>query len=589
MTNWYFSQNRISKPRWTGSLALMALASASIASGTPPAPTGFLKVGSTFVVMQSTVDGATIQRQIDAAITAGQERLVLPGATILLTETLRIPPYARNFELTGQAGTSFKRNTASDFPLISIGSGHPYAFENSSFAALPQTTVGAVPMGRTTFTVTGGAPVTQGSYALIGTDPVEDVVRHTNGTLTYWNKREIVRVISVSNNQVTIDAPTARDYARAELRRLEGPNPTVNERFLARNIKLTNMALDGRSAVDNAMTRKILVVSATENVVLDDLSVFGFSNSAISLMFSRGFQASNIRTSDGQRTSLGYGIEVAASRFITIRNSVFRGHRWGVVFTSGSSDALIEDCRHEQNPEGGFDAGHGTGDRRITYRRCIGPIFSIGNPAFLRGSKDVTLENCTATRSIDIFGNTENIVIDGKHPGAAITTPLIQLFAEQGANAIPNTYTYPMSVTLRNGISERSELDGTNIQLVSVTGVRRGFGSLVAENWTFRNTMPNRGAAVAISRTSTPSNLRFTNCTFQNAHPGSPGLVFGPVDGFGRWNINLSNSAFQTPYRSPIVFISGAIGTMNQTNNTMNGQSITDSSIEGFANFSLPN
>lgn len=528
------------------------------------------------------IDENMIHNGIAAAIGSGASEYVIPNGELRLTRQLWIPPGTRNFTLRGSGNTTIRRASTTDFPLVMIGDGRPLAFANSAWSSLPQVSVQPVAEGARTLTRTGGIGVTPGVYVLLGTDPEGDRVGHPNDpTFEYWFKREIVRVTRVEGNTVHLDIPVGRDFTRAELRRLEDSSTRPADRILSSNIRLQDLTLNGASTIDGGRTRKIVNVGLQENFSASNLTIREFHNAALGIMMSRGVTVSNVDIRDGNTVALGYGVEIAASRFITVRDSFFANHRWGVVFTSGCQDALIEDCDYANGPTGGFDGGHGTNDRRITYRRCRGPIFSIANPAFLRGAHDVRLEQCTAYAQINIYGNTTRIVVDGKHPEEPITAPLIQFFAEGYSNT---PYTFPMDVTLRNGVSDRGVLDGTNLQLVSVSQAPRGLGNLLVQNWSFKNSSPNAGRTIALSNVSTPSNITFENCSFDNrANPRAEPIAFGPVVGQGRWNVTFRNSRFMHANMSAVAFINGAAGSITQTGNQINGVPLTNSNINGLS------
>lgn len=539
-------------------------------------------------VGQSTVAGSTIQSQILEAIANGQSVLTLPPNKILLTTSLVIPANAQKFSLVGQAGTEFQRTGTVDFPLLLIGRGYQYAWNNAAFSAQPQMSVAPVAEGAMWITRTGGAEARPGWHALLGVHPTNDIVVHTNGVTRFDYKRELVRVTRVEGDRMYVAEPIAREFATPEMRFMDDDQThewyaTVPENITVRNIKFT-----GRSATNNAWSNKLIAATAAVNLRLENLELSGFNNAAISVMFSKGVYITNIRTSDGNTSNLGYGVEFAASRNVTLRNAEFSGHRWGTIFQSGTTDALVEDCRYAPGATGGFDGGHGLDERRITFRRCIGPSWSIANPGYLRGVKDVTLEDCTAYGTINVSANAENVRIKGKYPGQPNTMRMLQLSTEGGTNSVPAGSFPPKSVYLQNGSSVGTDLDGVTIQMHSITGQPLGIGLLDVQDWSFRNLVSATGAAVKFTSTATQSNLRFTNVTFQNTYLYNSPLWMGPVSGTGAWNITLQNCQLDTRWRYGVNFANNSRGTVTANQTYINGSLFNSSHVNNLATGAMP-
>lgn len=561
----------------------LGLAQPAMANPTAPGSSTISAMLAASSVNQTPVSGSTIQAQINEAIASGQPSVTLPPTKILLTQSILIPAHANNFSLIGQPGTELQRSVTADFPLLTIGRGRNYAWTNSAFSMQPLLTVAPVPEGARWITRTGGEAARPGWYALMGVHPTDDIVRHPDGVTQFDYKRELVKVIRVEGDRMYVAEPVAREFATPELRFMDDEDTHMWYSTVAENITVKNIKFSGRSSADNVWTNKLIVAFATVNLKVDNVELTGFNNAGISAMFCKGMYFSNIRTSDGNTSFLGYGIECAASRNITIRNGQFSGHRWGTIFQTGTTDALVEDCTYAPGSSGGFDGGHGQDERRITFRRCIGPSWSIANPAYLRGVKNVTLENCTAYGTINVSANAENVRIIGKYPGQPNTMRLLQLSTEGGTNTVPAGTFPPKSVFLDGGSSVGNDLDGVTVLMHTLTNQPLGVGLLDVRNWSFRNTLESSGSALKFNSTSTPSTLRFTNVSFENTYLYNSPLWLGPVSGNGSWNISLTNCQLSTRWRYGVNFASNSRGTVTSNQTYINGVVFTPSHINNLA------
>lgn len=526
---------------------------------------------------QTVFQGADVQAQMEQAIANGQSSFTLPPGPIHLSNSLIIPPGTRNFTLRGQSGSRLLRNSANDFPLIAVGLAGWHAFENSAFSGMTRNGIAPAAEGATTLTVTDGPLPVTGWYAILGTDPVEDVVRHISGNTTYWFRRELVQVTAVNGNTVQLAQPLGRAFNQAELRLIEASNAPANRRVIVDNVTLVDLVLDGRSLVNNGLTGKIVAAGLCHDFMVDDVSVSNFGTAGVSVMMSKGVTVSRARMRDGNPNSLGYGVELAATRFATVRNSTFTRVRTGVIFQSGNMDALVEDC---SGPTSNFDVGHGTGDLRLTYRRTVGNRFGIANGSWRRGVDRVLLEDCTAFEEISVASNATNVVIRGKHPSHPQTTPLFSLSTDVGGNGIPAGTGFVRSLTLENGISRRGILDGVNIQLV---GPQEGcmLGSLTIRNWSFTNLITELGANINFRGVANSPTITVENSQLTNSAQWSAPIRLGPNNTGQQWNLVLRGNRFQSVGTHGIWLETGARATVQSENNAFNSRVFTDTNVRG--------
>lgn len=526
--------------------------------------------------------GATVQAGIDAAIAAGQTTYRLPAGQISLTESIVIPAGTKNLTILGASGTRLVRTNTADYPLIRIGDGSPYGYDNSSFSRYSSFAANPAAEGDTTITTTGIPPTQTGWYAIIGTHSLNDIVTHSNGVQTYWFKRELIRVTGINGNVLTIDQPLGRDFGNPELRLVSPDGAIPSNRFVAENITLRDFSIAGRSTVNNGMVQKAVVACMVQNLTLDDLTITGFVNTAVSVQFGKGITATKLRISDGNLSSLGYGLEFMGTRMVTVRNCTFSTIRCGTIFQSGNMDALIEDVVATSNVVTGLDGGHGTGDKRITFRRCLATNFNVANPSYRRGTSDVTIEDCTALDGFSIYGGAKNVVIRGMYPGQTMTGTVIRMFTDSGGSGVPQGLSYVESLTLENGATVRGVLDGVNTQLLSITNTPPALGTLTIRNWSFKNTVSNTGAALFLNSTSIPSNVIVENSRLENTYLYSAPILINSTTGAGRFNLVLKNNRFVTTGRHALMIMNAAnVAVADENGNTYNGAQLQNTQVYG--------
>ncbi len=522
--------------------------------------------------------GAAVQQMILDAIDNGQSSVTLPAGQINLSSSLQIPPGTRNLTIVGQSGTKLVRTGTTDFPLLTVGLAGWHGFDNSASETDPRTAIAPAAEGAQDLTMTGGVTPAPGWYLLLGTDPTNDTVRHATGNITYWFKRELVKVSSVSGNQIRLAQPAGRAFAAGELRLIEPATATGLAREVVDNVTIRNITVDGRSPVNGAYASKCVVAGLAHNLIFDDVSVMGYSTAGISVMMSKGVTVSRSRISDGNLTSMGYGIEFIGTRFATVRGTTFLRTRTGIVLQSGNMDVLVEDC---SAPTAGFDVGHGTGETRITYRRTVGTSFGIANPSWRRGVDRVLLEDCTATSSIHIYGGASNVVIRGKHPSYPQTTPLFHLYTDSGGTGNPAGPSYVQSLTLENGVSTRGDLDGVNMQFSTISNTPRMLGNLTIRNWTFTNLVTELGANLNLRSISNSPNIVIENSTLRNSALWSAPVWLGPNANGSEWNLTFRNTKLESAGTCGLLLETGARANIVNEETTFNSGPFTNVNVRG--------
>lgn len=538
----------------------------------------FLALTTTIAHAQTVYNGTDVQDQINSAVLAGQSTFTLPPGVINLSNSLIIPAGTRNFLLQGQSGTRLVRNSASDFPLIAVGICGWHAFLNSAFSGNAQTSLSPVNEGDLTVTTTSGAALAPGWYALLSTDPLNDIVTHVSGNTTFNYRRELVRIRSVSGNTAILDHPVGRSFPTAELRRLELDGAPWNQRAICSGITLKNLVLDGKSTVNNGRCSKAVTIGLSNDVYIDDVSISNYSSAGVSVLFSKGINVTKARVNNISLDATGYGFEFVGSRFITVRNSTFTNARTGILFQAGSMDGLVEDTT---GPQTNFDASHGMGELRITYRRCLGDSISVGNPSWRRGVDRVLIEDCTATREMRIYGGTSNVVVRGRYPGQINTTPVFLLYSESGGSAVPSTPSYPISLTLENGVSQRSDLDGVNLRQTSVYGSPKMLGNLTIRNWTFVNSVSAGGSNLSFNEIANSPTITVENCRLTNSYQWSAPIYLGPTSSGNSWNLTLRDNQFFPAGTSALMLDTASIVNWANQSNWINQQPVTAANVRG--------
>lgn len=550
------------------------------------------------------VTGQDVQNMINATYILGLPQVNLPNETIYVNQTVKIFPGMKNLTIQGGNQTKFVRNTTADIPLLQIGSDSNVGSQNSYLDQVYQSfEVEPVQDGATTLIVNSATTLRTGWYAIAGTDPVDDIVVHSSGNPTFFYKRELIRVMSVNGNQLTLSNPIGREFETPKLWLIE-PNdfPVLNG--VVDSITIDNVQFDGRtqfkagdrtdlSASKSSRATRVVVAGIARNILLNRVTVRGFRSSGISTKLCRSFSVTNSVITDGQTSSLGYGIEVAGSRFVFVRNTRFSNHRWGVMFTSGSMDCEVSDCVYENTPGSGFDVSHGSDERRINYLRCLANTFSIANPAYRKGVRRASLINCSARNSITLWPNASDVIISGKYPGEQHTAPMIQFMTEGGGIGVPQGVIAPVNVLLSSGSCERLEADGNTLQLLSMSGQERQLPYVEATGWTFTNPNSSGGAAFRVTDIVGIGRMKFTACNFLSTYTYDAPVILQS----GEWDVEFNGCHFtkilqDTPfYQLALHLKTGSSGSVRFTGwNTYNGSLLTPANVwqEGTASIFYP-
>lgn len=552
----------------------------------------------------SVVTGEDVQNLINATYILGQTQVNLPNETIYVSQTIRIFPGMKNLRLQGGDRTKFVRSTTADIPLLLFGTDAAVGFQNTFLDQTYQPfDVQPAADGATTLTVNSLLPLSTGWYVIAGTDPINDVVVHNSGGTNFFYKRELIRVLSVNGNRLTLSNPLSREFETPKLWLVEPDGiPVLNG--VVDTITVDNVRFDGRyqSPIGNRLdtgnskssrSTRVVVAGLARNITFNRVTVKGFKNSGFNLKLCRTVSITNSFITDGQTSSLGYGVEVMGSRFVFVRNTFFSNHRWGVMFTSGSTDCEVTDCVYADTPGSGFDVGHGSDERRITYARCIANTFSIANPGYRRGVRQATLLDCSARTSITLWPNASNITIAGKYPGQQHTAPMIQFMTEGGGIGIPQGVFSPVDVYLTGGSCERFEADGNTVQLLSMSGQQTRLPYIEALSWTFSNPNPARGAAFRVTDVVGTGRMKFTACNFASTYTYDAPVILQSGD----WDVEFVGCHFtkvlqDTPfYQLGLHMKPNSTGTVRFTGwNTYNGSVMTPANVwqEGTASIFFP-
>lgn len=522
---------------------------------------------------------------INAAIATQQPVVNLPDTRIMVTKTIKVPPGTKNFTLRGGPNTILQRATTNDIILLQIGDENDMGFSNlflsqnyEANAALP------IADGADTIATVDGSNLPTGWYALVGNHPTNDTVVHTDGVTTMWYKRELIRITNSTNGVSTLGGAVGREFENPVLYRMEADGGGLKK--VCENITVENIVMDGRLGerrsgrdVVNKSTRanRVFVLGAGVNCTLRNLTIKGFRNFGAGIRLSRGVTIDNVDVTDGQITVLGYGFEVMGSRFISFTNCRFSNLRWGVLWGAGCTDNSVTDCVVADTPNSGFDCSHGMDERRIVYTRCIANVYSIGNPAYLRGAQNVSLIDCTARQQMNVYANVDNVQIIGKHPNEAMTSPLISLVSDLSTAGNPVGNFTPKRVIMRRGVSNKFDGASNPMQLHTLTNAIRGIQTLEVTDWTFQNTFTGPSNAYRIGGNQIPSSAVFTACRFINNAPYDFPVYFNGGD----WNLRFvgctfTKAAYTTPeYERALRLAASTTGTVTFEGwNLLNGQRI---------------
>lgn len=497
---------------------------------------------------QTVVTGDDIQTMINIALVTGQTSVTLPNTRIYVSRTIRLPAGTKNFAIRGQANTVLQRTVNTDFVILQIGDnsdiGYGNAFLDQNFVPKP-----VLPLTylNSTVTTADGSNLPTGYYALVSNNLFNDSVLHVNGVNRVWFKRELVRVIASANGTSTLGGTVGRDFENPVMYPIQ-PDGAFQGR-VCENITLENFVVDGRVVVREAgrnivyrttRVNNAVVVGPCLNLTMNGVKVKGFNNSGVSIELCRGVNVSNCSITDGNATQLGYGFEVSGSRFVNFTDCQFSNHRWGVLWAAGSSDGNVTRCIVADTPNSGLDCSHGQGEQRLVYTDCIANIFSIGNPAYLRGVTSVRLQNCTARQSINIYPNADLIYIVGKHPTMSMTSPMISLLSESTTTGLPTGNHVPKRVYLQNGISSLNTGASNPMQLHSLSNAQKSVEFVEARQWIFTNNFTDSSNAYRIGGSAFAPVMKFIACQFRNKAP----YEFPVYVTSGPWNWTFEGCQF---------------------------------------------
>lgn len=528
---------------------------------------------------QAQTAGEVVQAQLDAAIAAGQTVYTLPAGPIHLTRALVIPSGTRNLTIQGQAGTQLVRTSANTFPMLMVGNDFSYGFLNEGFSSMPRTVPQPIAEGAKVLQLPAGHAVVPGWYALLGTQASTDSVTHAAGNPTFWTRRELIRIISVSGNTATLSEPVGRDFPAPELRLLEPDTALPRDRMISQNITLRNFSINGQSTINQGFNEKNLVASLVHNFTVDDVSILGFGTAGLSVQLGRGVLVNRLRAQNGRLDHTGYSVEFAGTRFTTLRNSTFTRVRSAVTHMGGAMDSLVEDLTA---PEAIVDASHGQMERRILFRRVNANVIQVANTMWRGGASGVRIVDSTARSQIWLQAGTEDVLIQGMLPGQTITTPIIFLFTEQGGSGTGSTQPIGVgTVTLTDGATTGVLPNAVNIQTTSSTGATPRIGSLTVRNWIFRNPNTQFGGNIWIGSLATVTPITIENSQFHTTAQWSAPIFFGPATGNGQVQLQLRNAQFNTPTPMAILVDRNGRAAIQATSTVLNNSPLSNQHLNG--------
>jgi|688.fasta_scaffold41864_1 hypothetical protein len=577
------------------SSGLLVLASGqAMASGLSP------MVGQLLLQQSAPPKASDIQPLLNAAIASGSALYTLPNTTILCDKSIEIPAGTRNFTLAGGSNTKLVRASSSmSSPLIQIGDSGNFGLSNEPFSTYSQFKLQPISEFSSTVTLSSPATIDPGYYVIIGKSLTEDrVLQVTTGT-EFWVSRELVQIDSQSSNTLTLREPIGREFVDPYLVRIETNSTPVASRKVMRNIRLSNIWVDGRlgdrttgrAQARSKLVGKAITIGLGDTVVLNNIRVSGFQISGVSAAASKRITIQNSSFFDSNTKVNGYGIELSGSRFGTISDCSFQDLRWGTIFAGGTMDVTVTNCSAPPG-RGGFDVGHGQGERRITMQNCIGEIFSIGNPAWLKGNKGIQFIDCSAYGTFDVYGHTENLTISGMHSSQSKTARVLQLLTEGGGLGLPFGPTFPISVLVKDARFFNPLSPGNCVQMGSVTtsatpsaNLYPRLGLITFRNTVMENPLANGNGLMGLRIAETGGITGNASMVFdqgtvlRTVNPGVAPITFPANGPSGNWNVDFNGINFDTPFQRVAAFSSGANGTFRFTSSTRNGSAINSGMI----------
>lgn len=524
-------------------------------------------------------DGNAVQSSINAAIASGASTLTLPNGTIRLTRSLTIPRGTRNFTLRGGPRTRIVRATNFQTPLLTLGLDGQSGYSNTPLFSFPNVPLQPIADGANTIDLVSPTTIPRGWYVVAGENPTQDFVQISSGT-RFANKRELVYVQSQAGLRLTLDRPLGREYVQPRLFQLETESTPPSERVVLQNIRIEGIWLDGRlGEIDTGRSTpvgkaplavKCLSLEWGAGFSMQNVRISGFRQAGASLMLSRDIDLRNLNLFDAQLSVAAYGIEFLGCRTINIQDSSLQDVRLGFVFSSGTMDAYVFNCRIPAG-RGAFDVSHGVGERRITFEQCVAPEFILGNGSWLAGGQDLRLIDCTALNQIQVQGNTQNILIQGMHPDYSITAPRILWRHERNPSGFPAGPVWPLSAVLDGVVLRNFVYAGRASQFTSGSSdLGPRIGTVEIRNSLLENPFVDGVESFDVGANNVSGQLIFRN-TVLRTQAMAPSFVLRSTQATGGWDVTFDRVDFQTAGNVAAALEAGARGTFRFQNSRMNG------------------
>jgi hypothetical protein len=538
---------------------------------------------------------AEVQGYLDQ-ISVGAATSIPPGEYYLSIQVrlVRAPDNA----IVDFRGCVFKRMPGAVFPfniMLFLGIGFEPSFippfQNSFGTSVPTST------GLTTFipnafntSVTRGQTViffdTTGSNLGIGS---YIILRSKNPALSYPNTgiisnkpgHELTRISNINSNSITLDAPI-RITQNIEIHKFLDQSDIG--RF--KNVTIrggTFIAYDGFSYLTNI---KVIYGTLLDGLTLEDISVIGFAKGeGVSLTMSRYINIKRLNCGLAAGDVTSYGILLNSCGISTIQDYVYSQGRTAIVFDGGCTDISVTNAKSPLAQAPGVDAphnydlGHGMRNQYLSLSNTVGGRLSYGNPSWPGGENFGSVNNCTFSELISVYGPAENLTVTGHHPDYNYTASAI-FFGSNYSPNIGSTYvTGPINFTnCIFSISTAVDQANTEGRLIKL-GSTWGASIIVAElpricninNCTISGTS---GTGPGIF--STPANHGIANSTtiFNMgtcivSFPNATGPIFIFGENSKKTNLALNNCNFSVINSSKLISIgTGCTDITIEVNNT---------------------
>jgi hypothetical protein len=358
----------------------------------------------------------TINQGILDAIRHGRHEYDLPAGPIQISSPIVIPPGTHNFTLVGAGSGSTVIQAAQSNQKALILVGQEVLLQNNWGLTNTEPHFQVQPLGTGAKEIQVGQgtdSLRAGEYAVLW-----DTNKVTVGPLaSLYNHGELTRIASVSRSRGTLqlDEGAAREY---------DPSCQISpcSNLVCTDISLKGMTVDGAEPGEGR-AQICIKLGLIEGLVVDDVHATHCGVYSIQTNLVRHATFTNDDVSDGAKIDQpgnGYGFTVCRSRFVKFSNCTGENTRHAFCCHTGATDVDFVNCTAPSLPHSLNDFNtHGFDERRIHISHCQGTM-ALGNPSWLGGAADCTIDDCDISGGLYFGPNVRNSTVRNSTAGTVL-------------------------------------------------------------------------------------------------------------------------------------------------------------------------